>query len=88
MFSSYENVEAIGAGTNKDSENPITGDLIRWADVILVMEKTHRSKISKKYRAQLSGKRLCVLEIPDNFEYMDPRLVQLLKAKVPRYVQF
>ena len=49
VFSEYEGIEAIGAGTNSDSDTPVSGDLIEWADVILVMEKSHKNKVSKKY---------------------------------------
>ncbi len=87
VFSEYEGVEAIGAGTSLDAETPVSGDLIEWADVILVMEKSHRNKIAKKYKDQLKGKKLVVLEIPDVYECMDPELIKLLKTKVPRYVR-
>lgn len=87
VFSEYEGVEAIGAGTNLDAETPVSGDLIEWADVILVMEKSHRNKIVKKYGDLLKGKKLVVLDIPDVYECMDPELIRLLKAKVLRYVR-
>jgi len=87
IFSEYESIEAIGAGTNNDAATPVSGDLIEWADIILVMEKTHRNKVSKKYKALLKNKRLIVLDIPDNYECMDPELIQLLKVKVSRHVQ-
>ena len=86
VFSEYDGVEAISAGTNADAETPVSGDLIEWADVILVMEKAHRNKISKKYRELLKGKKLAVLNIPDIYECMQPKLIQLLKVRVPRYV--
>ena len=87
VFSEYQGVEAIGAGTNNDADTPVTGDLIEWADVILVMEKSHRNKISKKYKELLRDKRLVVLDIPDVYECMQPELIQLLKTRVPRYVR-
>jgi predicted protein tyrosine phosphatase len=87
VFSEYSGVEAIGAGTNSDAATPVSGDLIEWADVILVMEKSHRNKISKKFKEKLKGKKLAVLDIPDVYEYMDPELIKLLKVKVPRYVR-
>ena len=40
LFSSYDGIEAIGAGTNSDAATPVSGDLIEWADIILVMEKS------------------------------------------------
>ena len=86
MFGGYPGVTAIAAGTNHDAPTPVSGDLIAWADIVLVMEKAHRNKVAKKFREQLRGKRLVVLGIPDNYEFMDPQLVQLLKARVARYV--
>jgi len=87
VFSEYEGVEAIGCGTNSNSETPLSGDLVEWADIILVMEKTHKAKVSQKYKALLKGKKLVCLDIPDNYDRMQPELVSLLKAKVPRYMR-
>ena len=88
VFSEYNGVEAIGAGTNSDAETPVSGDLIEWADIVLVMEKSHRNKVSKKYKELLKNKRLVVLDIPDNYECMQPELIRLLKTKVSRVVRF
>ena len=87
VFSSYESIDAIGAGTNADAATVVSADLIEWADIVFVMEKSHRNKIGKKFRAQLKEKRLIVLDIPDNYDYMDPSLVSLLKARVARFVR-
>ena len=87
VFSEYEGVEAIGAGTNIGAVTPVSGDLIEWADFILVMEKSHRNIISEKYRELLKDKRLIVLDIPDIYNCMQPELIQLLKAKVSRVVR-
>ena len=87
VFGEHPNVEAISAGTNSDAETPVSGDLIEWADVILVMEKSHRNKISKRYRDLLKGKKLAVLGIPDNYDFMQPELVTILKNRVPQYVR-
>ena len=87
VFSGYEGIKALAAGTNSDAETPISGDLIEWADTILVMEKAHRNKVSKKFKELLKGKKMVVLDIPDNYERMQPELVQLLKAKVSRHIR-
>ena len=86
VFSEYENVEAIGAGTNKDAATPVSGDLIEWADIVLVMEAVHRDKISVKFKKLLKGKQMVVLDIPDNYKRMQPELIRLLKTKVSRYL--
>jgi predicted protein tyrosine phosphatase len=87
VFDDYDGIEAISAGTNADCETPVSGDLIEWADVILVMEKSHRNKVSKKFRALLRNKKLAVLDIPDDYEFMDSKLVAMLENRVPRYIR-
>jgi len=57
-----------------------------WADIVLVMEKVHRNKASKKYKKLLKDKRVVVLDIPDIYECMQPELIGLLKAKVSKVV--
>ena len=71
---------------NHDAENPVTPELLQWADIIFVMERTHRSKLSSKFKSSLGNARVICLDIPDEYEFMDPDLVRLLKAKVPRHL--
>lgn len=87
VFSEYDGVEAIGAGTNSDAETSVSGDLIEWADIVLVMEKMHRNKVSKKFKELLKNKRIITLDIPDNYDFMQPELIQLLKMKVSRVIR-
>jgi len=86
VFASREGVEVASAGLNNDAENVLTPELLDWADLIFVMEKAHRNRLGKKFRAHLNGKRVVCLDIPDEYDFMDPVLVALLKAKVPRYL--
>jgi predicted protein tyrosine phosphatase len=86
IFSTRDDIEVDSAGTNADAENPLTPELIRWADLIVVMEKTHRNKVQKNYRSSLGGKRLICLDIPDDYEFMDPALISLLKARMVRHL--
>ncbi len=48
LFSQYAHLESLECGTNADAETPLSGDLIVWADNILVMEKRHKTKLRKK----------------------------------------
>lgn len=87
VFSNYENINAIGCGTNKDAETTISGDLIIWADIIFVMEKSHRNKVKSKFKDLLKEKRLICLDIPDNYARMDPILIRILENKVSRFIR-
>jgi predicted protein tyrosine phosphatase len=81
VFAAWPGLEVDSAGTNHDAENPLTGELVEWADVIFVMERTHRSKLSKRFKRHLKARVIC-LNIPDDYDFMDPGLVVLLKARV------
>lgn len=86
VFADWPGIETRSAGLGNDAGTPVSPELLQWADMILVMEKAHRHKLSRKFRAHLKGKRIVCLDIPDQFEYMDPLLVRLLKAKVPPFL--
>ncbi|MDZ7283652.1 low molecular weight protein tyrosine phosphatase family protein [Sphingomonas sanguinis] len=86
VFASRRDLEVSSAGTNNDAENPLTAELVTWADVIVVMEKTHRTKVQKRFRKALNGKRLICLDIPDNYVFMDPELIALLNARLARHL--
>jgi len=82
VFSNCPGFEVASAGTNPDAETTVSPELLEWADIIFVMEQSHRSILSKKFGTHLKTKRIICLDIPDRFEYMDPVLVELLEAKV------
>ncbi|MGK9054016.1 low molecular weight protein tyrosine phosphatase family protein [Neorhizobium sp. CSC1952] len=86
VFADWPGIEVLSAGTNNGAENPLSHELIDWADVIFVMEKAHLTKVRHRYRSALRDSRLICLDIPDDYDFMDPALIQILKAKVPRYL--
>lgn len=86
IFAGHPAIEVASTGTNRDAENPLTAELVRWADLIFVMEKTHRAKVQKRNRADLGqAPRIC-LDIPDNYRFMDAEPVRILRTKVSRYL--
>jgi predicted protein tyrosine phosphatase len=82
IFRSVPGCEVRSAGALPNARVRVTAALVRWADVILVMEKWHLTRLRFRFTAAMSDKRAHVLEIPDNFRYMDIDLVRELKAKV------
>ena len=81
IFSNRPGFEVASAGTDPSAVTPVSSEDIDWADVIFVMERAHRNKLSRKFRSQLKNKRVICLDIPDQFEYMDPALILLLEKK-------
>lgn len=86
VFAEYPGVETDSAGLNHDAEIPLSDEQIDWADVIIVMEKTHRNRLNRKFGHALKGKRIAVLGIPDDYEYMDPLLIERLKVCCASYL--
>jgi predicted protein tyrosine phosphatase len=86
VFSVRSDLECNSAGLNHDAENPVTSELVEWAEIIFVMEKTHRNKLRQKFKSHLGKARVICLDIPDEYEYMDPELVRLLKNKAGRFL--
>lgn len=86
IFCERNGIEVDSAGLNNDAEVVLSPEQIEWADLILVMEATHRNRLNKKYREHLAGKRIAVLGIPDEYDYMDPDLIKLLKSRCDPYL--
>lgn len=75
-------VEARSAGTSPNARHPVALRDIEWADVILAMEEKHKSRLVAAFRAAMAGKRVHVLDIPDDYRFMAPELVELLDEPV------
>ena len=86
-FSAYPGIETASAGLNNDALCPLTAELVEWADIIFVMEPAHRTKLSRQFGRYLRKARVVCLDIPDQYRFMDPALIRLLKAKVPRFLR-
>lgn len=78
--------EADSAGLASDANMVLEPDQIKWADVIFVMESNHKKKLNKNYSKYLANKRIVILGIPDDYEYMQPELVDIFYKKIPQFL--
>jgi predicted protein tyrosine phosphatase len=86
IFRGHPGIDVDSAGLADDAEVPLSEEQIKWADVIIVMEPIHRSRLNRKFGRCLAGKRIAVLGIPDNYGYMDAELIRLLRLKCAPYL--
>lgn len=86
VFSTWPGVETSSAGVNADADEPLTGEMVAEADLIFVMEKAHRAKLTRRFRLYLKSARVICLDIPDDYAFMDPELVRILEARVPKFL--
>lgn len=87
IFSTWQGVETDSAGIGNDANVPLSVEQIEWATIIFVMEQAHRNKLSKKFKAHLNGKRIICLNIPDDYQFMQPELIKLLETKVSAFLR-
>jgi len=87
VFARWPGIETDSAGLDHDAIVELSGEQVEWADIIFVMEKSHRSRLGKRFRAQLRNKRVICLDIPDDYEFMAPELVRRLEAGAARFLR-
>lgn len=81
VFSEYADLQVRSAGTARRAKRPISYEDVRWSDIILVMEDKHASRLRAEFRDALRYKPVHVLDIPDEFQFMDDELVELITAR-------
>jgi protein-tyrosine phosphatase len=86
IFKNSQEHQVKSAGTEPLARIKITEKLINWADIIFVMEKKHKDRIEQRFATVVNEKELIVLDIPDNYQFMDEELVDLIKLSVSTYV--
>ena len=82
IFESDPRFEVDSAGTDQSANTVLEPEQLDWADAIIVMEKYHLNVIRKKYPDYYNTKKIVCLYIPDDFDYMQPELITILKSKV------
>ena len=85
-FDGINGIHARSAGTEANARIRVTAGHLAWADLIFVMEKKHLRRLQDKFPEAIAGKKIVCLHIPDDYEFMQPELVDLLEAGVAPYL--
>jgi predicted protein tyrosine phosphatase len=86
LFEGFPAYQVRSVGTQPDARIVITEGHIGCADIIFVMEKSHRSRMRQKFPGALDGKRVITLNIPDDYAFMQPELLEELRGKLGPYL--
>lgn len=87
VFAAWPGVETNSAGLAPDADTLLSAEQVEWADVIFVMEKKHRTRLTRGFARQIKGKRVICLDIPDNYGFMDPELARLIEARAGPFLR-
>ena len=86
LFEGSSAYQVRSTGTQPEARIVITEGHIGWADIIFVMEKSHLQRLRRKFPQALDGKRVVALHIPDEYEFMQPELLDELRGKLAAHV--
>ena len=75
------------AGTDEGAKVRLTENVLNWADLVFVMEDKHKQKIKDKFKSQLYNDKVIVLEISDDYSYMDTERIETIKTSVSPYLE-
>jgi len=86
LFEGFSGCQVRSCGTQPGARIVINEGHIGWADWIFCMEKSHLDRIRLKFPDSLQGKYVVCLHIPDEYDFMDPDLLDELRAKLAPHV--
>jgi protein-tyrosine phosphatase len=69
------------AGLSAKSDRKVTENDLRWADLVLIMEHKQRGKLLSLFPG-LELPPVEVLQVADEYTYMEPALVDILTEKI------
>ena len=86
LFAGSPLYQVRSAGTQPGARIVVTEGHLGWADLIFCMEKSHLSQIRRKFPDALRGKGVVCLHIPDEYDFMQPELLDELRSALAGHV--
>ncbi len=86
IFNDRQGIQVRSAGTANNARVRVSEKMLQWADLIFVMEKKHKERITEKFPSICLQKEMIVLDIADEYQYMDNELIEMLRASVEPYL--
>lgn len=82
IYSKHGTLCVRSRGTSSKAVRTVSAKDLKWADVILVMEPKHRQQLQSRFPGELRDTECHVLNIPDDYRYMDPELQEMIRISV------
>ena len=87
VFEKDPMLDVRSRGVSRTARRTVNSHDIKWADLVLVMEPKHEQRLRADYPGEMKFTECHVLDILDNYKFMDPELVELLTATVRPLLQ-
>lgn len=86
IYKNRKDIYVRSAGTEASARIKLNAKTILWADVIFVVEKKHKQRIEENFTHEAQDKSIIILDIPDEYKYIDEELIEDIKTKVDSYL--
>ena len=86
IYKNHSFIIVKSAGTEPSARIKLTAKQIAWADIIFVMEKKHKQRMLEKFRSETESKQIVILDIADEYKFMDSELIAEIETKVNQYI--
>ncbi|MEM6771547.1 MAG: phosphotyrosine protein phosphatase [Bacteroidota bacterium] len=87
IFRKRNDITVKSAGTVRSARIRVNAGHLKWADVVFVMEKKHRQYLLSHFPGETKYLEIEVLDIPDEYQYMDPDLIAELEDVVGEWLE-
>lgn len=86
MYRHDTRLQVRSAGVRSEARRRLSDSDVAWADVIFVMEHKQKARIQEQFR-EVQLPPVMVLDVPDDYTYLDPELQRLLQASIEPELQ-
>ena len=86
VWKNHPELAVSSAGTSPNAKRTVNAKMMQWADVIFVMEQKHKNRLKAQFGHLSTYKDIQVLDIADEYQYMDNELVSIIKQSVGSYL--
>jgi len=86
IYKNDSRINIRSAGLSPQSNHKVNEKDLQWSDIILVMENEHQKKLKSLFR-NFGFPKIVTLQIPDDYEYMDEELIEILTKKIEEIIE-
>jgi len=86
IYRNRSDLEVRSRGLRRSARQRLGDSDLRWADVVFAMESSHAKQIRRDHSASLGTTPVVVLDIPDEYRFMDSDLVKNIMHEVDHWL--
>jgi predicted protein tyrosine phosphatase len=87
VFGKDPSLDVRSAGTSADALVKVNERMLDWADIVFIMDEQQRRALEHEFPGNERVARIVSLEIDDNYNFLDPELIELLRSRAIPHIE-